>query len=98
MGSGSVLDSTRHDTRMHLTNPDPLPPPAQDSSPTVSGNAAENQSPSNNRQKVYLGTPQTRATLWDAKNSRPTVFSRELDQLKAGGYTQQGDYMLPPSN
>jgi len=45
-----------------------------------------------------FGSPQTRSTLWDAKNNRSTVFARELDQLKAAGYKQQGDYMLPPSN
>ena len=65
---------------------------------TIPRNDAFMQSVIQNKQKVYLGTPQTRATLWDAKNARPTVFSRELDQLKAAGYTQQGDYMLPPMN
>jgi hypothetical protein len=48
------------------------------------------------RGTVYLGSPQTRATLWDAVNNRPTVFARVLEQLRAAGYTQVGDYMLPP--
>jgi len=42
-----------------------------------------------------LGSPQNKGTLWDAANNRPTVFSRELDQLNAAGYKQVGDYMLP---
>ena len=46
---------------------------------------------------VYLGSPQTRATLWDVKNSRPTAFARELDQLRDAGYNQVGDYMYPPA-
>lgn len=45
---------------------------------------------------VYLGSPQTQATLWDAFNARDTVFARELGQLRAAGYTQVGDYMIPP--
>ena len=48
-----------------------------------------------NRGQVYLGSPQNRSTLWDAKNNRPTVFVRELEQLRAA-YRQVGDYMVPP--
>jgi RHS repeat-associated protein len=48
------------------------------------------------RATVYLGSPQTEANLFDAFNERPTVFARELEQLKAAGYQQTGDYMLPP--
>jgi len=65
---------------------------------TIPRNDAFMQSVIQNKQKVYLGSPQTRSTLWDAKNNRSTVFARELDQLKAADYKQQGDYMLPPSN
>jgi hypothetical protein len=46
---------------------------------------------------VYLGSPQNRATLWDAVKNRETVFARELRQLKEAGYTQVGDYMVPPT-
>jgi hypothetical protein len=45
----------------------------------------------------YLASPQTPGTLWDAVNNRPTVFARELDMLRHAGYTQVGDYMVPPS-
>ncbi len=44
----------------------------------------------------YLGSPQTRQTLWDPINNRETVFARELRQLQEAGYIQQGDYMIPP--
>jgi RHS repeat-associated protein len=54
------------------------------------------QSVIQNGQTVYIGSPQTRATLWDAANNRPTVFARELEQLRAAGYTQHGNYMVPP--
>jgi len=46
--------------------------------------------------KVYVGSPETKANLWDAANNRPTVFARELQQLQQAGYTRSGDYMLPP--
>jgi hypothetical protein len=48
------------------------------------------------RGSVYLGSPQTQATLWDAVKNRATVFARELEQLRGAGYTQAGDYMVPP--
>jgi RHS repeat-associated protein len=44
---------------------------------------------------VYLGSPQTKSTLWDAANNRMTVFARELQQLTAAGYKQIGDYLVP---
>jgi hypothetical protein len=44
---------------------------------------------------AYLGSPLTSATLWDAFNNRMTVFARELQQLKAAGYKQVGDYLVP---
>ncbi len=49
------------------------------------------------RAKVYIGSPQTRETLWDAANNRPTVFAREYEQLRAAGYKQVDDYLLPPN-
>ena len=51
----------------------------------------------NSRGKVYLGSPQNRSTLWDAANNRPTVFARELEQLRSAGYREVGDYMVPPT-
>lgn len=48
------------------------------------------------RAKVYIGSPETRATLWDAANSRSTVFGRELQQFLDAGYKRAGDYLLPP--
>lgn len=50
------------------------------------------------RATVYLGSPQTEATLWDLANNRMTVFARELEQLKASGYRQVGDYMHPSTH
>lgn len=44
---------------------------------------------------LYLGSPQTRANLWDAANNRMTVFGRELEQAAAAGYRKVGDYMVP---
>ncbi len=63
---------------------------------TIGRNDAFIRSVIQNKQKTYLGSPQTRANLWDAKNNRPTVFARELEQLRAAGYKQDGDYFLPP--
>ena len=60
---------------------------------TLKKNDAWVQGIIDSRAKVYIGTPQT---LWDAANSRPTVFARELEQLRAAGYKQVGDYMHPP--
>jgi RHS repeat-associated protein len=51
----------------------------------------------NRRATVYLASPQNENTLWDAANNRPTVYARELEQLRVAGYTQVGDYMMPPS-
>jgi hypothetical protein len=30
--------------------------------------------------------------------ARPLRIDRELEQLKAGGYQQTGDYLLPPTH
>jgi hypothetical protein len=45
----------------------------------------------------YVGSPQTLENLWDYMNNRPTVFARELEQLKRAGYIQVNDYIVPPS-
>lgn len=63
---------------------------------TLKKNDAWVQGIIDSRAKVYIGTPQTPKTLWDAANNRPTVFARELEQLRAAGYKQVGDYMHPP--
>jgi hypothetical protein len=63
---------------------------------TLAKNDALIQNIIDQRASVYLGSPQTQATLWDAANNRMTVFARELEQLKAGGHIQVGDFMLPP--
>jgi RHS repeat-associated protein len=63
---------------------------------TLKKNDAWVQGIIDSRAKVYIGTPQTQKTLWDAANSRPTVFARELEQLQGAGYKQVGDYMHPP--
>ena len=47
-------------------------------------------------QKVYIGSPETKANLWDSVNNRSTVFGRELSQFLDAGYTRSGDYLLPP--
>lgn len=47
------------------------------------------------RATFYIGSPQRSANLLDVKLNRPTVFARELEQLKKAGYKQVGDYMVP---
>ena len=64
---------------------------------TLAKNDAFIQGIIDKRGTVYLGSPQNAATLWDPVYNRPTVFARELAQLKAAGYTQSGDYMYPPA-
>ena len=32
----------------------------------------------------------------NGNNSRLTVLARQLERFRAGGYTQHGDYLLPP--
>ena len=44
---------------------------------------------------VYLGSHQTQATLWDAANSRMTVFATVHEQLKTAGYIQVGHCSAP---
>jgi len=45
----------------------------------------------------YLGSNPTIANLRSADAQYPTtVFMRELQQLKAAGYTRQGMWLLPP--
>ena len=48
------------------------------------------------KKKFYLGSSETPANLWDAKNKRPTVLAREIQQLRNAGYTKVGDYYIPP--
>jgi hypothetical protein len=43
---------------------------------------------------VYMASP-TRDNLTDELGD-PTVFSRELDQLRAAGYVEEGDYLRAP--
>jgi hypothetical protein len=43
----------------------------------------------------YLGSPQTFETLWNYEHRRPTVYARELEQLKRAGYIQVGNSMVP---
>jgi hypothetical protein len=44
----------------------------------------------------YLASPQTDENLWNAYMNAERVFGRELNQLRAIGYRQVGDYMVPP--
>ncbi len=62
---------------------------------TLAKNDAWIQNIINTRGTVYLGSPQTQATLWNAGRGEPTIFARDLAQLRAAGYTQVGDYMYP---
>ncbi len=48
------------------------------------------------RGKVYMGSPISNNNIWDAVNNRPTVYSRELEQLMDANYKQVGDYLMPP--
>jgi hypothetical protein len=45
---------------------------------------------------VYLASPQNQSTLWDSAENRERVYARELRQFLDAGYTQNGDYLLPP--
>jgi uncharacterized protein RhaS with RHS repeats len=45
-----------------------------------------------------LVSPRNSANLWDAANSRPKVYAREIDMLKKAGYVEIGDKMVHPSN
>jgi hypothetical protein len=47
------------------------------------------------RMPVYVASP-TRGNLFDHVAGRPTVLAREREQLLQAGYTQQGDYLIPP--
>ena len=45
---------------------------------------------------VYVGSAESYANLWDAVNSRSTVFARELQQFMDAGYIRDGYYLRPP--
>ena len=47
------------------------------------------------RKKIYLASPVTSKNILSDKYGL-TVFCREIDQLKRNGYSQEGDYMMPP--
>jgi len=47
------------------------------------------------QQRVYIGSPETKANLWDPVNNSSTVFGRELQQFFDAGYARSGDYLLP---
>ena len=63
---------------------------------TLAKNDAAIKAVINQKGRVYIGSPQNRATLWDAVNNRETVFARELRQFQEAGYKQVGDYLVPP--
>ncbi|MFJ8233564.1 ricin-type beta-trefoil lectin domain protein [Streptomyces sp. NPDC094448] len=43
---------------------------------------------------VYVGSP-TMGTYWNVKRQEPTVFAREIQQLRQAGYRWEGDYLVP---
>ncbi|MGH8176857.1 MAG: RHS repeat-associated core domain-containing protein, partial [Steroidobacter sp.] len=45
---------------------------------------------------VYIASPTTPANMFDDVAGRETVFGREYQQFLDAGYTQQGDYLIPP--
>jgi hypothetical protein len=63
---------------------------------TLGKNDAWVQSAIDRNANVYLASPQNASTLFDTVAGRPTVFARELGQFFDAGYTQAGDYMIPP--
>ncbi|MFG2055214.1 RHS repeat-associated core domain-containing protein [Micromonospora sp. NPDC048930] len=63
---------------------------------TIKKNDAWVQAVIDNKQDVYLASPQTTSNLWDATKARETVFARELRMLRDAGYTADGDYMRAP--
>jgi hypothetical protein len=48
------------------------------------------------RRDIYIASPQTAVNLIGRRGG-PSVFSRELDQLRDAGYIQSGDYLLAPN-
>jgi RHS repeat-associated protein len=47
------------------------------------------------RRDIYIASPVTPASLIGRRGG-PSVFSRELDQLRDAGYIRHGDYLLAP--
>jgi len=50
----------------------------------------------NKRAKVYIASPKTPKNLWNFEEDIPTIFSIELEKLKAAGYIEVGQYLIPP--
>lgn len=64
---------------------------------TINVNDAWVQGGIDAKKPFYLGSNPTINNLRSGNPLYPkTVFMRELQQLKAAGYTRQGDYMIPP--
>jgi hypothetical protein len=48
------------------------------------------------RLSVYLGSPEAGNLVDPKRGDAPTVYKTELDKFRAAGYTQVGDYLVPP--
>lgn len=63
---------------------------------TLAKNDAWVQAAIDRQAPVYLASPQTSSNLFDAVAGRSTVYAREIGQFFDAGYTQVGDYLVPP--
>lgn len=54
------------------------------------------QSVIDRKMDVYVGSNPTFENMWDVVKNRPTVFSRELSQFRAAGYTWDGWTLRAP--
>lgn len=63
---------------------------------TIAKNDAWVRSVVDRRMKVYIGSPETKANLWDSVAGRSTVFGRELQQFLDAGYVRSGHHLVPP--
>lgn len=50
------------------------------------------------RRSIYLASPTTAKYLVQTSGEyagQPSIYARELNQLRNAGYTRDGDYMVP---
>ncbi|MEJ1968709.1 MAG: hypothetical protein WDN03_08795 [Rhizomicrobium sp.] len=62
---------------------------------TLSKNDAFIQNIINGRGTVYVASPESQENLWSSVENRPSIFARELGQLRAGGYQNIGGLHVP---
>jgi hypothetical protein len=52
------------------------------------------------KQSFYMASPEAgnRIQTTGRYAGQPTIYARELDQLRAAGYQQRGDYLVHPDD